>query len=140
MNVFLTGATGFIGGKLAAALAARGHALTCGLRTARCAPPACAQVRQVDFTRDFEPAAWQPLLEGTEILINAVGMIRERPGRTFEDVHVRAPVAMFAAAQAVGVRRIFQISALGADAGARSAYHVSKRTLTTTSPACRSTG
>jgi len=127
MNVFLTGATGFIGGKLAAALAARGHALTCGLRTARCAPPACAQVRKVDFTRGFEAAAWQPLLEGTEILVNAVGVIRERPGRTFEDVHVRAPVAMFAAAQAVGVRRILQISALGADGGARSAYHVSKR-------------
>jgi uncharacterized protein YbjT (DUF2867 family) len=127
MNVFLTGATGFIGGKLAAALAARGHALTCGLRTARCAPPACAQVRQVDFTRDFEPAAWQRLLEGSEILVNAVGMIRERAGRTFEDVHVRAPVAMFAAAQAAGVRRIIQISALGADRGARSAYHVSKR-------------
>jgi uncharacterized protein YbjT (DUF2867 family) len=128
MNIFLTGATGFIGGRLALALAARGHALTCGLRTARCAPRACAQVRHVDFARDFEPAAWQPLLEGMEILVNAVGMIRERAGRMFEDVHVRAPVAMFAAARTAGVRRIIQISALGADAGARSAYHLSKRT------------
>jgi NADH dehydrogenase len=42
-------------------------------------------------------------------------------------VHTAAPLALFAAAADAGVRKIVQISALGADEQARSRYHRSKR-------------
>lgn len=41
-------------------------------------------------------------------------------------MHTAAPVVLFKAAVAAGVRRIVQISALGADANAQSLYHRSK--------------
>ena len=82
---------------------------------------------EVDFTRDFEPAQWRPRLQGVDAVINAVGLIREGRGATFDAVHVRAPRALFAAAAEVGVRRVIQISALGADDAAASEYHISKR-------------
>jgi uncharacterized protein YbjT (DUF2867 family) len=81
----------------------------------------------VDFTRDFEPAAWRARLRGVDAVVNAVGLLRERGRLTFEAVHVRAPRALFAAAAEAGVRRVVQISALGADDAATSDYHRSKR-------------
>ena len=58
--------------------------------------------------------------------MNAVGILRERGGQTFDAVHTRTPVALFDACIAAGVRRIVQISALGADTG-NSGYFRSKR-------------
>jgi uncharacterized protein YbjT (DUF2867 family) len=59
-------------------------------------------------------------------VINAVGILREHGNQTFERVHMRAPQALFAACVAAGVRRVVQISALGADRGS-SGYFRSKR-------------
>ena len=124
MVVFLTGASGFIGQHLAEALRAAGHRVIAGVhRRAEVGGDAVV----VDFARDFDPALWRPRLIGVDAVINAVGLIRERRGMTFDAVHVRAPRALFAAAAEVGVRRLVQVSALGADDHAVSAYHVSKR-------------
>jgi uncharacterized protein YbjT (DUF2867 family) len=60
------------------------------------------------------------------VVINAAGIFRQSPGATFEAVHVRGPVALFEAAAAAGAS-VVQISALGADETARSAFHLSKR-------------
>ncbi|HVG04698.1 MAG TPA: SDR family oxidoreductase, partial [Burkholderiaceae bacterium] len=81
----------------------------------------------VDFTRDFDPATWQPKLAGIDAVVNAVGILRERRSQTFDALHVRAPRALFAACVDAGVTRVVQISALGADENAISAYHSSKR-------------
>jgi uncharacterized protein YbjT (DUF2867 family) len=70
---------------------------------------------------------WIPKLRGIEVVINAVGIIREKGGETFELVHVRTPRALFDACVIAGVARVIQISALGADEGAHSQYHLSKR-------------
>src|SRR5262249_19574652 len=60
-------------------------------------------------------------------VINAVGIIRETRTARFDDVHTHAPVALFEAAARGGIRKVVQISALGADEQARSRYHLSKR-------------
>ncbi|MEC5159021.1 MULTISPECIES: SDR family oxidoreductase [unclassified Janthinobacterium] len=60
-------------------------------------------------------------------MINAVGILRERGGQRFDAIHARAPCALFQACEAAGVALVLQISALGADAGARSRYHLSKK-------------
>jgi uncharacterized protein YbjT (DUF2867 family) len=129
MKVFLTGASGFIGGHVLRALAERGHQVTCLVRgrAARAvealALPGVTVVRG-EFTR---PEAWLTHVPGHDAVVNAVGIIREGPGASFEEVHTRAPVTLFEAAARAGVSKVVQVSALGADGGAQSRYHLSKR-------------
>ena len=129
MRIYLTGATGFIGASLARALAAAGHEVVGTTRRARGprdAPDGLRYVR-ADFAARLEPGDWLADLQGMDVVINAAGILRQDARRSFDLMHRRAPCALFAACAQAGVRRVVQISALGADAGARSAYHVSKR-------------
>jgi uncharacterized protein YbjT (DUF2867 family) len=128
LTVFLTGATGFIGGRIALALLRAGHAVVVAARDPSAISPALA-VRAIaaDFTTDHDPATWLPRLAGVDVIVNAVGILRERGRQTFAALHRDAPKALFAAAAQAGVRRIVQISALGADTQATSAYHRSKK-------------
>lgn len=127
MVVLLTGASGFIGRHLAEALLAAGHQVVCAVRDpARMRDTRMRYVR-ADFTRDFEPDAWLPRLAGVDAVINAVGIIRETGTQTFDAIHARAPCALFAACAASRVRKVIQISALGADEQAQSSYHLSKK-------------
>lgn len=59
-------------------------------------------------------------------MVNAVGIIAEAPGQSFESIHVRAPLALFEACSRARVGRVVQVSAIGADARASSGYHRSK--------------
>lgn len=129
MKVFLAGAGGFIGLALARALTARGHDVVCGVRHTDVPGLAegCARVEKIDLAADTEPATWFPRLAGAEALVNAVGIIAESRDSSFDAVHRRAPIAMFRAAEAARLRRIVQVSALGADSGARSRFHLSKK-------------
>lgn len=110
--MLVLGATGFIGSRLTAALAARGHAVS--------AP-------RVDFVRATDAADWKGAVRGMEVVVNAVGILRERGKQSFAVLHDVAPRAVFAACQAAGVRRVVQVSALGADEGASSRFHISKK-------------
>jgi uncharacterized protein YbjT (DUF2867 family) len=128
--VLLTGASGFIGSRLAQALAMR-HQVVCAVRDphrVRAATQApCMRYVGADFTRDFDAADWVPRMAGIDVVINAVGIIEERGTQTFDAIHVRAPRALFAASAQAGVRLVVQISALGADEHAKSRYHLSKK-------------
>lgn len=115
MRVLLTGATGFIGGHLANALAARGHLVV-----------PLSRRQGVDFRDMTQPDRWLPYLRGIDAVINAVGIIGEQGGQRFATLHAQAPMALFRACARVGIRRILQISALGTEASAFSAYHLSK--------------
>jgi uncharacterized protein YbjT (DUF2867 family) len=66
-----------------------------------------------DFSRDIHPDAWIPRLAGLDVVINAVGILRESSANTFERVHISGPKALFEACQRMGLRRVIQISALG---------------------------
>ena len=126
MVILLTGAHGFIGSRLAQALEADGHRIVRAVRHHR--RTSCNDgVIKVDFVRDTAMADWLPRLAGVNVVINAVGILRERGDQTFEALHVAAPQALFAACAEAGVAQVIQISALGADAGAQSAYQRSKK-------------
>ncbi len=126
MRILLVGASGFIGRHLADRLR-HGHQL---LWAARTPPPSgLSNVTHlpVDLVRDTDAADWLPRLAGVDAVVNAAGLLRERGTQSFEAIHMRAPIALFDACAARGVRRVVQVSALGADEQARSAYHRSKK-------------
>lgn len=113
MNIALTGASGFIGRHLHAALLAAGHTVR-----------PLGRAQGVDFAR---PAAnWAAQLQGCTVLINTVGIIAEHGGQRFDTLHHRAACTLFDAAVQAGVARVIQLSALGCEPGARSGYHRSK--------------
>lgn len=116
MNILLTGASGFIGRNIVAALAAAGHHVQPASRS-----------NGVDFCHMLSPTDWLPHLEGIDAVINSVGIIGESGSQRFSPLHALAPAALFRACAQAGVRRVVQISALGTDETAFSAYHLSKR-------------
>lgn len=127
MRVLLTGATGFIGRPLSVALGAAGHEVLGAVRDPACARrghPA-GRYLHADFATDFEPSRWAPRVAGMDAAVNAAGIFRETGGLAFDAIHLRAPRALFSACATAGVK-VVQVSALGADAGASSRYHVSK--------------
>ncbi|WP_226986124.1 SDR family oxidoreductase [Ramlibacter tataouinensis] len=125
----MTGATGFIGRALARALLREGHELVCAVRDpARLSLGSGAwRGLRVDLSTVPMSEWWKPHLAGIDAVINAVGIIREQPGQTFEALHDRAPCELFHACAQAGVRQVVQVSALGADAQATSRYHLSKK-------------
>lgn len=112
MKVLVCGASGFIGRAVTRQLRAAGHEVVRGVRNASQATDI-----SIDYATDTDAAAWLPRLEGIDAVVNAVGIIAERSGSTFADLHERAPKALFAACAQAGVTRIIQISALGAADG-----------------------
>jgi uncharacterized protein YbjT (DUF2867 family) len=123
--VVITGANGFIGSALARTLVERGHAVTGTVRDVTLTP-ARAHVSYV--AADFSAADidWAPVLAGAEAVVNTVGIFREHGAATFERVQARGAIALFDACARAGIRRVVQISALGADADATAAFQATK--------------
>ena len=124
MRILVTGASGFLGRAVAHALRQRGHRVVRGLRHPR---EEDADTLQVDFAMVPRREWWLPRLAGIDAVVNAVGILRESRGQNFRALHSDAPCELFHACVAAGVGTVVQVSALGADAGARSAYHLSKK-------------
>lgn len=112
MKVLVCGGSGFIGGAICQGLRAAGHEVVRGVRR-----PAEPGDIAIDYSRDLSAADWIDRLRGIDVVVNAIGIIVEQRGSRFVDLHQRAPIALFTAATQAGVRRVIQISALGADRG-----------------------
>jgi uncharacterized protein YbjT (DUF2867 family) len=128
VNILVVGAAGFIGRHLVRRLVASGHDVSpCGTERCRlrCLFPELCCIA-ADYGRD-SAETWVPRLAGVDVVINAAGLIRETADRTYRAVHTEGPVALFEACLAAGVGRVLQVSALGADAGGVTRYHLSKR-------------
>ncbi|RQY13298.1 SDR family oxidoreductase [Burkholderia stagnalis] len=120
MNILVFGANGFIGRALCTRLEADGHRVVRGVRRAT-GPGEIA----IDYAHDVRPEHWHARLDGIDVVVNAVGILRERRGATFDAVHRAAPCALFDACCRAGVRQVVQISALGVER-ADTAYFASK--------------
>ena len=121
----IAGASGFIGAHLARACALAGHEVICGGRHIPAGIPGARHIK-LDYAEGVNPEVLAAELRGVDVVVNAVGILRPRRKQTFDALHVSGPRALFVAAAAAGVRRVIQISALGAESQALSAYHRSK--------------
>ncbi len=116
LRVLLTGATGFIGQAIAAALRRAGHTVHMG-HSPNSPRQQHAGGVPMDFARDTDPATWLPRLQGIDAVVNAVGVLRNTAARPIDAVHHHTPVALFEACRPAGVRHVVQISALGVQTG-----------------------
>ncbi|HET6330443.1 MAG TPA: NAD(P)H-binding protein [Holophagaceae bacterium] len=126
MKVFLTGGTGFIGGHLLEGLCASGHDVTALVRPSTRPHPERPGVTWLEGDW-MTPETWLPSLAGHQVIVNAVGLIRETGAATFEAVQAKVPIRLHAAAQEHGISSILQISALGAADGAPTPFLRTKR-------------
>lgn len=124
MRVLVTGAYGLIGAAIAVRLHQDGHAVTGAGRSVAEAARRYPFVRWVtaDFDRLTDSEAWRPLLAGIDAVVNCVGALQSGPRDDLHRVHVAAPLALFAACERFGPRRLVQISAIGADLGGATEF------------------
>ncbi|MDO9488940.1 MAG: SDR family oxidoreductase [Sphingomonadaceae bacterium] len=128
MKVLVLGAGGFIGGGIAARLAADGHDVIGGARTPESARRRLPGWRWVaaDFAQLQTAGAWLPLLRGVDAVVNCVGALQDGHGESLSVAHESGPAALFEACEIAGIKRVIHISAVGADAAAGTAYALSK--------------
>jgi uncharacterized protein YbjT (DUF2867 family) len=130
MNVLVLGGSGFAGRHVVAALKSRGHAVTVGtrhpLRRARRMGSVATSFVRARFEALTEPADWTALLANVDIVVNCVGILRERSNETYERIHDRAPAALALACAQHRIRRLVHVSALGLRDAARSRFIRSK--------------
>lgn len=115
MRILLTGATGMIGSALVERLMRAGHELVLVVRDVEAARARWPDAHVMRGRFGDDVIAWADHLAGVDVVINAAGRFGTTASQTLDAVHVKGPVELFRAAAAAGVRRIVQISALGAD-------------------------
>ncbi len=129
-RVLVLGGAGFIGRYAVEALRAAGCVVIIGSRHASPPRRTAAQLldcgwRQIRVERLLHADAWRADVHDVDVVINCVGILRERVGETYDVVHHRAPAALAAACKAAG-KRLIQVSALGLQAPMRSGFLRSK--------------
>ncbi len=113
MNILLTGASGFIGGRLAAFLHGAGHRVTALVRH-RNNPPAAARIIAIPGIEKIED--WRPCLEGNEVVIHLAGYAGDPAGRNREElqllhrVNVEATGRLAENAARHGIKRFVYLS------------------------------
>jgi uncharacterized protein YbjT (DUF2867 family) len=127
IRVLVLGGTGFIGRHAVAALHERGMQVVIGTRhpLQHASAYPLARLVAVRFEELLLPGAWTGLLTDIDVVVNCVGILRQRLGESYDDVHHRAPAALAAACANAGTRLI-HTSALGLHEDAKSRFLSSK--------------
>ena len=132
-RVLVLGGAGFIGRHAVAALLEQGIDTVIGSRfpgqLGKREPPhpdaKNAAQRETRLERLTTADDWLPLIEDVDVLLNCVGILRQRGRETYDLVHHRAPAALAEACRIQG-KRFVHISALALDKPARSRFLTSK--------------
>jgi uncharacterized protein YbjT (DUF2867 family) len=128
MRVLVTGAYGLIGSAVLARLHREGHDVAGTGRSIATARRQFPYARWIaaDFNELTTVEAWQPLLGGIDAVVNCAGALQDGPRDDLRRVHVDAPLALFAACERFGPRRVVQISAVGAGVDRPTAFAATK--------------
>ncbi|NMO93495.1 SDR family oxidoreductase [Actinomycetospora sp. TBRC 11914] len=127
MRCVVTGATGYIGGRLAPRLVAEGHTVRCVVRTpAKTKDIPWAQQDGVEVVRGdvLDPDSMREACEGAEVLYYLVHSLSESG---FAEVDRRAALITAEAARTAGIRRIVYLGGIHPE-GVELSEHLSSRT------------
>ena len=108
MKIVIAGVSGFLGNNLYRTLQAHGHTVV-GWSRYRIPHINWQRFDYVDVKND-----WDALLDGIELVINAVGIFQETKSQSFVQLHTAGPKKLFAECLVRNIK-IIQISAIGAD-------------------------
>ena len=125
--ILVTGATGFVGQRVVARLAASGREMRCLVRPAykeRRLPPGIS-VHMVAGSLDDLPAL-RVALQSVETIIHLATLWRERGPSTFEGVNYQGTLNLIEAAHEVGASRVIMLSYPSADRNSAYAFLRSK--------------
>ena len=124
--VTVFGGSGFVGGQVVRQLAKAGHRVRVAVRNPNLAYKMrmLGDVGQIEVVqanlRNVDSVA--RALDGAEAAVNLVGVLFEAGRQQFQTLHVMGAKTVAEQARAAGVKRLVQISAIGADANAPSKY------------------
>jgi len=125
MNILITGASGFIGSHVLKALLKSNHSVTTCMHHSEITET--CKVFKVDYIQMQHVRDWLPLLQNMDVVINCVGIIAESPIVNFNVMHHLTPIALFKACQQHSIKKVIQISSLGANDSAIVPYHKTKK-------------
>ena len=137
MKMLVTGATGFVGRAVVAALAAQGDEVHAAIRTPPDAadngsgrlafPQGVTTVRHGDLGAAVD---WTGLLSGIDAVVHLAGIAHAGPGiaeERYDRVNHRATAALAAAARDAGVSRLVFVSSIRAQTGPAAEHVVSEQ-------------
>jgi uncharacterized protein YbjT (DUF2867 family) len=126
MNVFLTGATGFVGRHMLERLFADGHVVRALIRDPQKAGLAENAKAELVAGDVVEGTRLEEGMQGCDAVIHLVGIIVEKGNNTFERVHHLGTRNVVEAAKRTGIKRFVQMSALGVRADGVAPYQTTK--------------
>ncbi|CAA2102972.1 NAD(P)H azoreductase [Methylobacterium bullatum] len=128
MRILVLGGYGLIGSAVVSRCLAAGHAVT-GLgrdvRSARWRHPDADWIER-DIAKLAEPADWATIVTGFDAVVNCSGALQDGPRDDVRAVQAVAMRALFACCRQMGIRRIVQVSAVGASPDAPTEFMRSK--------------
>ena len=128
MRVLVTGAYGLIGSACLARLYAAGHEVVGAGRSIGAAQRRMPYAQWVvaDFARLHDGAAWQPLLQNIDAVVNCVGVLQDSLRDHVERVQLTGTKALFDGCVRAGVKHVVHVSAIGAEAEGPSPFSRTK--------------
>jgi uncharacterized protein YbjT (DUF2867 family) len=128
VRILLLGATGLIGGAVAARLTADGHEVIGVTRrvdmAARRVP--VAHWLELDLRTAVTAEVWAPHLAGLDAVVNCAGVLQDSPRDSTAAAHRDGPAALWAACEQAGVRRVIHFSAMNVGRGGLTPFSRSK--------------
>ncbi|MCK6473690.1 MAG: complex I NDUFA9 subunit family protein [Planctomycetes bacterium] len=124
-KVLVTGATGYVGRHVVAAVANAGHDVRALLREGSNPRVIDEYVDDLHLGNVTDARSLEGACDGCDAVIHLVGVINEKEG-SFEDIHVKGTRNILAEAERAGVRRFIYLSGLGTRANAVARYHQTK--------------
>ena len=122
--MLVLGGRGFIGRHAVAALQSAGVSATVGSRNPTASAAINPQEKHV-LHQALSVDYWSEVAERYDVILNSVGILRQRLGESYESVHHHAPRAIAQACREGGTRFV-HVSALGLSADDRSRFLTSK--------------
>lgn len=127
MRILVTGAQGFLGSHVVKKLLLDGHTVFGTTHKNIMATVPNLFYINADFNYEINVNSWIQDLQKIDVIINCIGIIKESKHNKFINVHQKAPISLFKAAEEVGVKRIIHISALGVDDHPETNYQKTKK-------------